>query len=70
MVPSALWMRKYTTNGDDWDANPIDVKECHGSTDVTLTGTTTIKARTILRVKAATRDTWGELWAVTYTMTK
>ena len=60
---------RYTTNGDDpKDANPIDVKECHGSTDVTLTGTTTIKARTILEGEGGNADTWGELCEATYTM--
>ena len=60
---------RYTTNGDDpKDANPIDVKECHGSTDVTLTGTTTIKARTILEGEGGNEDTWGELCEATYTM--
>ena len=60
---------RYTTNGDDpKDANPSDVKECHGSTDVTLTGTTTIKARTILEGEGGNEDTWGELCEATYTM--
>ena len=60
---------RYTTNGDDpKDANPSDVKECPGSTDVTLTGTTTIKARTILEGEGGNENTWGELCEATYTM--
>ena len=60
---------RYTTNGDDpKDANPSDVKECPGSTDVKLTGTTTIKARTILEGEGGNEDTWGELCEATYTM--
>ena len=60
---------RYTTNGDDpKDANPSDVEECHGRTDVTLTGTTTIKARTILKGEGGNEDTWGELCEATYTM--
>ncbi|MCI7215687.1 InlB B-repeat-containing protein [Dysosmobacter sp.] len=60
---------RYTTNGDDpKDANPSDVEECHGRTDVTLTGTTTIKARTILKGEGGNADTWGELCEATYTM--
>ena len=59
----------YTTNGvDPKDANPSDVEECHGRTDVTLTGTTTIKARTILKGEGGNADTWGELCEATYTM--
>ena len=60
---------RYTTNGvDPKDANPSDVEECPGSTDVKLTGTTTIKARTILEGEGGNEDTWGELCEATYTM--
>ena len=59
----------YTTNGvDPKEAKQSDVKECHGRTDVTLTGTTTIKARTILKGEGGNEDTWGELCEATYTM--
>ena len=60
---------RYTTNGvDPKDADPSDVEECHGGTDVTLTGTTTIKVRTILEGEGGNEDTWGELCEATYTM--
>ena len=60
---------RYTTNGvDPKDANPSDVEECPGSTDVTLTGTTKIMARTILEGEGGNEDTWGELCEATYTM--
>jgi len=60
---------RYTTNGvDPKDANPSDVEECHGSTDVKLTGTTTIKARTILEGEGGNEDTWGELCEASYEM--
>lgn len=60
---------RYTTNGvDPKDAKPSDVEECHGSTDVTLTGTTKIMARTILEGEGGNEDTWGELCEATYTM--
>ena len=60
---------RYTTNGvDPKDANPSDVEECPGSTDVKLTGTTTIKARTILEGEGGNADTWGELCEATYKM--
>ena len=59
----------YTTNGvDPKDADPSDVEDCHGSTDVTLNNTTTIKARTILKGEGGNEDTWGELCEATYTM--
>ena len=59
----------YTTNGvDPKEAKQSDVEECHGRTDVTLTGTTTIKARTILKGEGGNADTWGELCEATYTM--
>ena len=60
---------RYTTNGvDPKDANPSDVEECPGSTDVKLTGTTTIKARTILEGEGGNEDTWGELCEASYEM--
>ena len=59
----------YTTNGvDPKDADPSDVEDCHGSTDVTLNNTTTIKARTILKGEGGNENTWGELCEATYTM--
>ena len=60
---------RYTTNGvDPKDAKPSDVEECHGSTDVTLNGTTKIMARTILEGEGGNADTWGELCEATYEM--
>ena len=60
---------RYTTNGvDPKDANPSDVEECHGSTDVTLNNTTKIMARTILVGEGGNEDTWGEPCEATYTM--
>ena len=60
---------RYTTNGvDPKDANPSDVEECPGSTDVTLTGTTKIMARTILEGEGGNEDTWGELCVASYEM--
>ena len=60
---------RYTTNGvDPKDADPSDVEDCHGSTDVTLNNTTTIKARTILEGEGGNEDTWGELCVASYEM--
>ena len=66
LIPYVMY---YTTNGvDPKDADPSDVEDCHGSTDVTLNNTTTIKARTILKGEGGNEDTWGELCEATYTM--
>lgn len=59
----------YTTNGvDPKNANQSDIKRCPGSTDVTLTDTTMIMARTALEGEGGSEDTWGELCEATYTM--
>ena len=60
---------RYTTNGvDPKDADPSDIQSHDGYTDVTLTGTTKIMARTILEGEGGNADTWGELCEATYTM--
>ena len=59
----------YTTNGvDPKDAAPSDIQRYYGYTNVTLTGTTKIKARTILEGEGGNEDTWGELCEASYTM--